>query len=175
MLNRIVPIGVLSVALAVPAWPCSIAGPIPSPEELVRNAEVIVRARVTGLAEPGPARMFGGGDRQVQFQVLETLKGTLPSSPVTLKGGLEDHSDPNDIDVPYTFVRPGGRRGNCYALGYRRGAEYLLMLRRPVQEPLDVGSGELTPYWAPLSPANEQLARGEDDPWLAWVRRQVGH
>lgn len=175
MLKRMIAIVPISMALAVPASPCTVSSRL-SPGELVRNAEVIVRVRVTGLAAPGPPRMFGGEEgRRVQFQVLETLKGTLPSSSLSFTGELEDHGDPNDADVPYNFVRPGGRRGNCYALGYRQGTEYLLMLRRPARPRADGSAGELTPYWAPLSPVNEQLGRGEDDPWLAWVRREADH
>lgn len=45
--------------------------------------------------------------------------------------------------------------------------EYLLMLKRPAQSQGDGTAAGLTPYWAPLSPVNEQLGRGEDDPWLA--------
>ena len=32
--------------------------------------------------------------------------------------------------------------------------------------------GHLTPYWAPLAAVNEQV-RGGQDPWVAWVRRQL--
>jgi len=34
-----------------------------------------------------------------------------------LNGQLEDRDDYNDRGVPYEFVRPGGRKGNCYAHG----------------------------------------------------------
>jgi alpha-galactosidase len=173
MLNRVFPLMVLSVAIAVPAWPCSVIGPLPSAEDLVRRAEVIVRARVDGLAEPGPPKVFGGDGRGVQFQILETLKGDVPVGPLRVEGMLEERDDPNDRSVPYDFVRPGGRSGNCFALGYRSGAEYLLMLIRSNGAHSHGKLGELTPYWAPLGPANEQLVDGPNDAWLAWVRRNV--
>jgi hypothetical protein len=50
-------------------------------------------------------------------------------------------------------------------LGYRRGAEYLLLLTREQ-------AGELTPYWSPLAPTNEQVS-GPDDPWIQWVKIEV--
>jgi len=30
-----------------------------------------------------------------------------------------------------------------------------------------------TPYWTPLSPTNEEVS-GLDDPWVVWVKRQLG-
>ena len=33
-------------------------------------------------------------------------------------------------------------------------------------------SDKLTPYWAPLAPASEQLF-GCDDRWAAWVRSEL--
>jgi hypothetical protein len=77
----------------------------------------------------------------------------------------------------YDFIRPGGRRGNCYTLAYRVGAEYLLPLRHG--EPSDAAQNQLTPYWAPLSPTNEQLFGGASYAWLVWVsnelRRRIGN
>jgi hypothetical protein len=172
MLNRVLAMMVLSLAIAVPAWPCT-AMESPSPEDLVRRAEVIVRARVEGLAEPGPPKVFGGDGRRVQFKVLEIVKGELLSGALGVEGRLETRDDPNDRDVPYNFVRGGGRSGNCFALGYRQGAEYLLMLRRSERDHSHGKAGELTPYWAALSPVNEQLMDGASDPWLAWVRKAV--
>jgi hypothetical protein len=51
--------------------------------------------------------------------------------------------------------------GNCYALTYRSGAQYLLLIKAG------------TPYWAPLAPTNEQV-QGEDDAWVSWVRNAAG-
>jgi hypothetical protein len=63
-------------------------------------------------------------------------------------------------------VRPGGRRGSCFANSYRRDAQYLLFLKKP-------NRGDLTVNWAALAPVNEQL-RSAEDPWLIWVRQQAG-
>ena len=57
-----------------------------------------------------------------------------------------------------------GQRGDCYAREYRRGAEYLFLLRH--------GPAGPTPHWAPLAPLNEQI-RGAEDPWIAWVRTEL--
>jgi hypothetical protein len=39
------------LTIAAPAWPCSIVGPLPSAERVVRDAVVIARARAEGLSE----------------------------------------------------------------------------------------------------------------------------
>jgi hypothetical protein len=69
--------------------------------------------------------------------------------------------DFNPAPVPYPAVRPAGQRGSCFAEEYRRGGEFLLLLKRT--------AGHLTPYWAALAPTNEQI-RGADDRWVRWVR-----
>ncbi len=48
----------------------------------------------------------------------------------------------------------------------RQGAEFLLMLKKGAD-------GSYAVNWYPLGPVNEQLRSGED-PWLLWVRDQVG-
>jgi len=98
----------------------------------------------------------------VRFTVLRVLKGTLSASTIEFNGSLENSDDWNDRNPPYTFVRPGGRHGNCFALGYRTGAEYLLFLKGLT----------LTPYWSPLAPTNEQVS-GPSDGWLTWVAAQI--
>jgi len=52
-----------------------------------------------------------------------------------------------------------------FAGSYRAGAEYLLFLKKN-------NHGELTVYWAPLAPVNEEL-HSSQDPWLIWVREQA--
>jgi hypothetical protein len=153
-------------ALAVPAaWACSPRNPqLLSPGELISSAEIIVRVRADGLSAKPATRDDAFEKSQVDFVVLETLKGTLNSDRITFKGHLEQHDDPNGGPVPYAGVRPRGLKGNCFALGYRQGAEYLLLLR--------LAYGTLTPYWSALAPVNEQLA-GPDDPWIQWVRSQL--
>jgi hypothetical protein len=154
---------VLSCAPA--ALPCSVVGPLPSPQQLVSRAEIIVRARAEGpSASPGRRDdVLTDTATQVRFSILEVLKGSLAAGTIEFNGTLIERDDPNDRPVPYDFIRPGGRSGNCFALAYREGAQYLLLLRR--LEP----SNALTPYWAPLSPTNEQLSGGTDDAWLGWV------
>ena len=73
--------------------------------------------------------------------------------------------------VPFHMTSSGPVDGVETALGYRRGAEYLLFLTRAAQR----GHGQpndLTPYWSALAPTNEQLF-GDDDPWLVWVVQQI--
>jgi hypothetical protein len=108
----------------------------------------------------------------VRFTILELLKGRLSSSTIEFNGALTDRDDRNDRPVPYDFIRPGGRRGNCFALTYRVGAEYLLLLRRS-EHPSYAQPSELTPYWAPLSPTNEQLFDRASDAWLVWVSQEL--
>jgi hypothetical protein len=91
---------------------------------------------------------------------------------VEFNGELNQRDDPNDRPAPYGFVRPGGRHGNCFALGYRSGGEYLLLLRR-TEHPSSAQPNDLTPYWSPLAPTNEQLFGGTSDPWFAWVARWI--
>jgi hypothetical protein len=161
------------VGLAAPAWPCTVVGPLPSPERLVRDAEVIARVRAEGLSStPGRAGIMAESSTQVRFAILAVLKGRLSSSTIEFNGELTERDDRNDRPVPYDFIRPGGRAGNCFALGYRTGAEYLLLLRHG-EHPSDAQSNELTPYWAPLSPTNEQLLEGPSDAWLVWVSQEL--
>lgn len=152
---------------AVPAWPCSWAGPgPPAREELVRQSDVIVRARIDQVHDDPGARQ---ALILVRFTVAEVIKGSLAASDVATQGYLENRDDFNEGPVPYDMVRPGGRHGNCVAEVYRQGAEYLLLLKRR-----DSASPalQLTPYWAALRPTNEQL-RGDSDLWLLWVRAEV--
>jgi hypothetical protein len=160
-------VGVLTCV--APAWPCSVVGPLPSAHELVTRAEVIVRARVEGLADaPGREGIMAGSATQVRFAVLDVLKGNLGARTIEFNGTLTDRDDRNDRGVPYDFIRPGGRGGNCFALTYRPGAEYLLLLRRS-EHPSYAQPNALTPYWTPLGPTNEQLFGGSGDPWFTWV------
>lgn len=173
MIYRAAGIGLVLTLVAVPAWPCSLVRPVPAPADLVRNAEVIVVARAEGLSDvPGRAGSLAGAKTQVTFSVLRVLKGELPGGELTFNGVLTDRNDSNDRPVPYDFVRRGGRSGNCFALNYRQGAEYLLMLRRGDSD-ADAQPKTLTPYWSPLAPTNEQVLGANDDPWVAWVTRQL--
>ena len=115
---------------------------------------------------------MAGSATQVMFAVLQVLKGRLSSSTIEFNGSLTDRDDRNDRPVPYDFIRPGGSRGDCFALAYRAGTEYLLFLRRG-EHASYAQPNDLTPYWAPLSPTNEQLFDRANDAWLVWVRRQL--
>jgi hypothetical protein len=84
---------------------------------------------------------------------------------VVLPGYLMDSDDFNDQRPPYTFVRPGGRAGSCFANSYRSGGQFLLVLK-------ETKGGELTVNWYALGPMNEQL-HSDHDPWLLWVREHA--
>ena len=157
----------IAVALlaATPAFPCSVAGPGPTPLELVGQAELIVHVRAVsveraGKPEPGYAVVY-----QVAFDVIRVLKGTHAEKVLRVNGRQTDRDDFNDHPVPYTVVRPEGRRGSCFAQGYRIGAEYLLLLRRDEDN-------RWSPYWSALQPTNEQVV-GAADAWIEWVAKQI--
>jgi hypothetical protein len=152
---------------ATPAFPCSLMKPPPAARELVDRAEIIVRARADHEIEnPSTDDPRPTSPTRVVFTTVIVLKGTFLGE-LDVPGHLESQDDPNESPFPYAFVRPGGRHGNCYALGYRQGAEYLLFLNGDQSKP-----GTLTPYWSPLSPTNEQLF-GDTDRWLRWVTREL--
>jgi hypothetical protein len=147
-------------------WGCSVAG-IVSNVSLVRSADAVIRARAVEYATPpskANLRTTGVPDSRVRFEELETIRGTRTSEFV-LPGYLVQRDDFNDQRPPYTFVRPGGRAGSCFANSYRQGAEYLLFLQK-------TNSGDLTVNWAALAPVNEQL-HSHEDAWLLWVREEA--
>ncbi|MFN2399222.1 MAG: hypothetical protein ABR543_11365 [Gemmatimonadaceae bacterium] len=129
---------------------------------VVREADVIVRARAVRADS-----VLGSNDRwygAVGFKVLEIVDGDSPvASHMVFYGWLVGHDDFNPGAVPYPAVRPEGQRGACFAEAYRLNAEYLFLLHTRGQR--------LTPYWAALSPVNEQV-RGPTDPWVVWVRAE---
>jgi len=129
----------------------------------VSEAEVIIRARA--VEELKGAEEGGGISTRVRFVALETLKGTEPPAPIVFAGRLTDRDDSNDSEGANKWVRHAGRAGNCIAQDYKRGAEFLLLLRRGKD-------GSLTPYWATLGATNEQLF-GSGDRWLSWVRQEL--
>jgi hypothetical protein len=155
--------------VVTPPVPCG--GVYGDPVKLTREADVIVRVKAREQfdeltesqlrAAPPLSRIFR---TSIRFEVLESLKGQSPGRTLSFEGQWSQRDDRNDRPVPYNFVRPEGRGGDCFARRYKQGAEYLLLLR-------DRG-GRLTPYWAPLGPTNEQLF-GDDDKWLAWIRQQL--
>ena len=144
--------------------------PLESVRGFVAQAEHIVRAvaldsvagvRPDPLGDGPPGR--GPGTR-VSFRVVERLRGAAGSDSLVMPGVLVQYDNYNAGTVPYRIVRSAGQRGDCYAHEYRRGAEYLFLLRSTPAGP--------SQYWAPLAPVNEQI-RGSDDPWLKWVRTEA--
>jgi hypothetical protein len=155
-----------SAAFTTAAYPCSVIGNISS-VDMVDEADAIVRATAVEYATPpgNPnIRTTGVPDSKVRFKVLDTIRGPLIKD-LTLPGYLVDKDDFNDRQPPYTFVRPGGRAGSCFANSYRSGAQFLLFLKK-------AKSGEFTVNWYALGPVNEQL-HSADDPWPLWVREQA--
>jgi len=128
------------------------------PLEMTAGADVIVVVTAVRTLSSGEAEF-------VQFRVEEVVKGSPTFGQILeLPGSLEDADDFNDRPVPYDFVRPGGRRGSCYATTYRVGAGYLLFLKQ-----MPAG---YTANWYALAPTSEQLRYG-NDPWLLWVKATV--
>jgi hypothetical protein len=170
--------GCLLVAAA--AHPCTIivdeAHPRSTRQSLVQDADAIVVAtavRTITLPDrragfpPLPPDAFDVDafwNGTMEMRVDETIKGDAGRL-AYLTGRLVDADDLNPGSAPYTAARPGAQSGACFAYEYRKGASYLLFLKRSA-------TGALTPYWAALQPVNEQL-RDDADPWLLWVREQV--
>jgi hypothetical protein len=153
-----------SLVFTTEAYPCSVTGKI-SNLEMVRAADTIVRATAVEYAStPGNIRTTGLPDSKVRFKVIESIRGPSLSN-LILPGYLADWDDFNDQRPPYTFVRPGGRAGSCFANSYRSGGQFLLFLKK-------TKTGEFTVNWYALGPVNEQL-HSDHDPWLLWVRDQV--
>ena len=133
-----------------------------TPAQLAANADVIVRATVVGYVKsPEKYRTTGMPDSTVEFKVEEVLKGENVPTSLIINGYLNDKDDFNDRPVPYDFIRPDGRAGSCIANSYKEGAEFLFFLKKKEET--------LTPYWAALTPTNEQL-RSSDDQWLKWTK-----
>ena len=158
---------IVSVSLSDSAiLACSRIGPV-VPEEMVARADLIVRATAVEYAK-GPSNpnfiTSGPTDAIVRFRVDQVVKGHHAPGELELHGYLGNTDDFNDQGVPYKFVRPGGRRGSCFANTYKQQAEYLLILK--------LFDGEYTVDWDALGPTNEQL-HAADDPWLTWVAKEV--
>jgi hypothetical protein len=156
---------VVGLLCAIDAYPCSVGRPL-SNVEMVRGADAIVLATAENYAtapkNPGSWSGFLP-DSKIRLKVVEVVQGKLPADYLVLPGILVDTDDFNDHASPYTFVRPDGRHGNCFATSYRSGGQFLLILKKN-------HDGEFTVYWHALGPVNEQL-HSADDPWLLWVRK----
>jgi len=143
---------------------CSRSGPFSFEELFV--ADVIVRATaVSYVSEPDLSLVTTGvPDTKLTFHVEEVLKGKYIGEILILNGYLSNDDDYNEVKVPYTFVRPNGRSGSCFANTYKEGAQFLLFLKKT--------KGGYTSNISALGPANEQL-RGPNDPWLEWARNEL--
>lgn len=172
-----------AVRAAIPASSmCSLA---PAPNEfprrgtvawirsMVRSSDAVVRATAMGPDSIPPAaaddrldELFPGFHPHyypaVRFKVDEVIHGTRVPGFLRLQGGTDSTDDYNDQPVPYTFVRPSGRHGSCYAFGYRIDAHYLLLLRRDTANRWHLRR-------VALAPVNEQV-HGPNDAWVRWVR-----
>ncbi len=106
------------------ALACLRATPV-SVFEVIDGADVVVRATATEyiVAPQGDDRTTGVPESRVRFKVEEVLRGPSAFSAFELNGYLGNADDFNDRTPPYTFVRPGGRAGSCFANTYRRGAQ----------------------------------------------------
>jgi hypothetical protein len=107
---------------------------------------------------------FGVPDTQVVFKVDEVLKGDKVPATIVLNAYLSTVDDFNDQDVPYKFVRPNGRGGTCFANTYKKGASFLLFLKKTEHG--------YTSNISALGPSNEQLHDAQD-PWLLWTREEI--
>jgi hypothetical protein len=159
-------ISILLSSLLVPfvnTIACSRVGPFTF-NELFDNADLIVRATAVKYAK-APAdpnmRTTGQPDSIIEFKVEEVLRGKDVPKSVSLNGYLSDKDDYNEMPVPYTFVRPTGQGGSCFANTYKQGAQFLLFLKKV--------DGKYTSNISALGPTNEQL-RGANDAWLQWVK-----
>jgi hypothetical protein len=139
--------------------------PLENIRGFVAQAEVIARVIATdSVSWPGQLStgdIHNRGALGVRFRTVENLRGQIPGAAFVLPGRFVPQDDYNAMPVPYRMVRGSGTWGDCFAREYKRGAEYLMLLR-----PSPAG---LTPHWAALAPLNEQI-RGAEDPWLLWVR-----
>jgi hypothetical protein len=141
--------------------------PIEKPLAMVEDAEVIARVKAGEYVEEpkGDIRALNEpSNATINFKVKETLKGDSVPSEIILNGYLLDADDFNETEVPYNFVRRGGRGGSCSAYEYKKGAEFLLFLKK-------VGE-KYTVRWYALAPTNEQL-HFSDDEWITWVRKYL--
>lgn len=126
---------------------------------VIKNADVIVRATAIEAVE-NQATGFKG----VKFNVEEVLRGEEIPTTLTFYGHLSEQDNYSKRPVPYGGVS-SSNSNRCYALDYKRGAEFLLFLKKD--------RGKITdPYWKPFAPTNEQL-HPENDKWLEWVRNNL--
>ena len=116
---------VLIVLNAIPAFPCSSVGV--SPQFLVTQADLILR--VTAVSEFSSVIPNSSGDRNVRFSVEEVVKGQYGGATISLPGFLTDQDDWNRQMPPYISPRPTAD-ASCFTHGYRKGGQFLLILKK---------------------------------------------
>lgn len=129
---------------------------VPQIRDMVQESDVVARAVAVDSTQTLDGLSF------VRFRTTEVLRGPFPHAEFTFRGYFVDEDGFNTLSVPYQLVRRAG--GSCHAEHYRKGAEYLFLLKSD--------RDYLSPYWFALGPTNEQI-RGDNDPWLQWVREQL--
>jgi len=155
---------IVFVMSADPAYGCRRVGQFSFDEIFVADAIVIATAEKY-VGEPDLTIInFGVPDTQVVFKVDEVLKGDKVPATIVLNAYLSTVDDFNDQDVPYKFVRPNGRGGTCLANTYKKGASFLLFLKKTEHG--------YTSNISALGPSNEQLHDAQD-PWLLWTREEI--
>jgi hypothetical protein len=150
---------------------CSRSGPVVL-GYTCQTAEYIIRATALqySQAPKNPnTRTTGVPDSKVAFKVEEILKGDSLFSPIELNGYLTDDDDFNTLPVPYRFARPGAHKGSCYANQYKRGAQYLLFLKKATHVKSVRATTALTVNIDALAPVNEQL-HSPHDPWMYYIK-----
>lgn len=154
------------LVLVSPGKACSRAHPFRLNE--LFSADFIVRATaIKFIVTPDSKTMTTGvPESTIEFKVEETIWGVDVPATIVLHGYLTDRDDFNDVPLPYRFVRPGGRAGSCIANSYKKGAQFLLFLKR---SPSYMSTTGYTTNISALGPTNEQI-RGADDPWVRWVK-----
>jgi hypothetical protein len=143
---------------------------------MVAQADLILR--VTAVSDvlpvlPNSVRRLWNSN--VLFSVQEVVKGEYGGSTIRMPGFLTDQDEWNRQMPPYEHARSSADAA-CFTHGYRKGGQFLLMLKKWDGAVSEVIAGRpldgYTIAWNPLGAVNEQL-RSPDDPWVQWVRQQV--
>lgn len=117
-----------AVWTAGPAFPCSAAGL--GPKAVVAAADVILRVKAQEYAPSAQSRPAEWlPEKNVRFLLEEVVKGSYAKPDIILPGVLSDTDDWNRGSPPYTTARPSADAG-CFAIAYREGGQFLLMLRK---------------------------------------------
>ncbi|MCL4511929.1 MAG: hypothetical protein M1470_12785 [Bacteroidetes bacterium] len=148
---------------------CTVLG-IPNAANMCTEADEVVRATAIKYIRR-PASQFltnGVPHSKIDFHVEQVLKGDSTLHNLILNGYLSDRDDFNDTPVPYKIVRPNGRTGSCFANTYKRGAQFLLFLKRSKDVKMPGITTRFTVNFAPAAPVNEQL-HSANDPWLYYI------